>query len=263
MTHRFVVAAAMLVGFVGTTAPLRVFPQSPARTESSDAPRFDAVSIRPSDPKSSGYAMRPGPDGITMTGVSVKVLILFAYDVNDFQIANAPGWIDSARFDLVAKVDMSSAQLKLPEDWPSRRRMLAERLQTALVERFNLRLHRETSVGPVYALVVAKGGPRLKASTSNTGYTQGPEEIRCSDTSMETLASMLSVSTEREVIDRTGLMGEYAFDLKWAPANAREGDSPLPDLVTAIQEQLGLKLLPTKGPMEVLHIDHVEAPSAN
>jgi uncharacterized protein (TIGR03435 family) len=74
---------------------------------------------------------------------------------------------------------------------------------------------------------------------------------------------MLSVSTEREVIDRTGLMGEYAFDLKWAPANAREGDSPLPDLVTAIQEQLGLKLLPTKGPMEVLHIDHVEAPSAN
>jgi uncharacterized protein (TIGR03435 family) len=233
-------------------------PQAPAAT-------FDVISIKPSNPKDLGFTIRPSPNTFAMTGASLKFLVQYAYNIHEFQIEGAPAWMKSARFDITAKMDAPSAEmpraLNLAQGWEAEQKLLEERLRSVLADRFKLRVHRGTKEMPVYGLVIAKSGPKLKASANNTGYTSGPGMFICSDTSMDALASMLSDMVNRTVLDQTKLIGGYAFSLKWAPNDTDNSD--LPGLFTAIQEQLGLKLVPTKGPIEVLLIDHVEMPSEN
>ena len=116
---------------------------------------------------------------------------------------------------------------------------------------------------PVYGLVVAKGGPKLDASTANTGSITRGGQFVCSHSSMDDLASLLSSAMDRMVIDQTQLTGSYKFTLRWNPDESLNQNPDLPSIFTAIQEQLGLKLVPTKGPVEMLIIDHVESPSQN
>ena len=116
---------------------------------------------------------------------------------------------------------------------------------------------------PVYGLVVAKGGPKLDASTANTGSITRGGQFVCSHSSMDDLASLLSSAMDRMVIDQTKLTGSYKFTLRWNPDESLNQNPDLPSIFTAIQEQLGLKLVPTKGPVEMLIIDHVESPSQN
>jgi uncharacterized protein (TIGR03435 family) len=226
---------------------------------------FDVVSVKPSDPKNLNMTMRPGADSFTITGASLKILIRYAYDLNDFQVEGASEWMNSARFDVIAKMDAPSAKTSSTsaEEDAAEEKLMERRLQSLLADRFQLRVHKHTKEMPAYALVVAKGGSKLQPSTNNTGFTSRKGLLMCKGTSMDSLASMLSNMENRIILDQTKLTGNYAFTLQWAPDDATNPNADLPGLVTAIQEQLGLKLVPTKSPVEMLIIDQAERPSAN
>jgi uncharacterized protein (TIGR03435 family) len=240
---------------------------TPTQHQSVSAPTpattFDVVSIRPSDTKNLSIQIRPGKDSFTITGGSLKFLIQYAYDLQDFQIEGAPAWTNSARFDVLAKMDVPSAPTSTPAEEDAEQKLMESRLQSMLADRFQLRVHNGTKEMPAYALVVAKGGPKLNSSTKNTGYTSRQGQLVCSSMSMESLASMLATMENRMILDQTKLTGDYAFTLKWAPDDTTNANADLPGLFTAIQEQLGLKLIPTKAPVQTLIIDHIEAPSNN
>ena len=140
-------------------------------------------------------------------------------------------------------------------------------LQALLAERFQLKFHSEAKEVSGYALLVAKNGPKLKPSPPDAQggmrmNTPGQTvAMTVTKWSMEQLARQFSGQTQQPVLDKTGLAGEYDFQLMFVPDGA--SDTSAPELLTAIQEQLGLKLEPTKVPIEVLVIDHAEKPSEN
>ena len=139
-------------------------------------------------------------------------------------------------------------------------------LRTVLAERFLLRIHREAIEMPVYALVVAEGGPKqATCSRSDAPSTYSPGQIiSCRPPMpMTRIAQFLTREAGRPVIDKTGLAETYAFELHWLPENAQpQPDSP-PPLFTAIQEQLGLRLTPQRVGVDSIVVDHAERPSPN
>jgi len=200
-----------------------------------------------------GASYSPG-GRIVLENVTVRYLIETAWHLHEHQLVGAPAWIDTAQFDIEAKPETEAAGMQ-----DVRGRMI----QAALTDRFGLVFHRETKELPVHALVIAKNGPILTpgvmdetsgGSSSGRGLVQGKGE------STQALAEFLSGSLERTVVDKTGLTGVYNFKLKWRP-DLEDGDAP--SIFTAIQEQLGLKLEPQKGPVELFVIDHVAPPSDN
>jgi uncharacterized protein (TIGR03435 family) len=179
---------------------------------------------------------------------------------------SGPEWINTERYTIVAK-----AAGAVPAD------QILLMLQTLLAERFRLAIHREKKEMPVYELLVAKNGPKLKDATGE-GTTQidsDGQETVFERVSMQMLAATVARSVDRPVIERTGLKGTYSFRLAWtndSPSRlntADEGTSKASDLgdapsiFTALQERLGLKLEPTKAPIEVLVIDHIDRPAGN
>jgi uncharacterized protein (TIGR03435 family) len=238
---------------------------------------FEAASIKPSAP--TGGRVRVGietmPGGrISMTGVTVKILIQQAYAVRDFQITGGPNWLGSDRYDIMAKPEtaVSGDQVKTM-------------VQGLLASRFQLKFHRETKELQTYALVVAKGGSKLKASEmAASGDGRGGGQMRigrgqflADGATISGLVDRLGDVLGRSVIDKTGLTGNYDIKLEWTPDENEGGmmrvvqgrgdqppDAPTgPSLMTALQEQLGLKLESTKGPVALLVIDHVEKASEN
>jgi uncharacterized protein (TIGR03435 family) len=188
-----------------------------------------------------------------------------AYHLNaSYQISAGPSWMDSDsdRFDIVANAPGESAPTG-----DDVRRML----QSLLADRFQLKLHRETQERPVYALVVAKNGPKLKESGPDKEFSttvRGSQtaQLTMTKATMEQLAIQLSGSgLDRPVLDKTGLAGHYDIALNWIPeyAGPPASDSNSVNVFTAVQEQLGLRLEPQKAPVEILVIDHAEKPSEN
>ena len=206
-------------------------------------PAFDAASVKAIGPGDmSSYSRYNEFMG------SLQALIRFAYGVEDYRISGGPKWIDGDQFRIVYKPSGPQANLML---------------RTFLAERFKLAIHTETRQLPVYSLVIAKGGPRMEKADKPTGSGSGPAMIR-GTMEMSALASYLSMTLGRRVIDQTGLTGAYTLSLKWTPDDKpATGDNSPPSLVTAIQEQLGLRLEPTKGPVEILVVDHAEKPTEN
>jgi uncharacterized protein (TIGR03435 family) len=141
-------------------------------------------------------------------------------------------------------------------------------LQALLADRFKLAAHAEKREMPMFALVIAKGGPRLITTNAIGALSGGRGRISITggDDALAVLAFELSWRLGRPVIDRTGLNGRYELTLNWTeddvPSPAAN-TSGAPSLFTAIQEQLGLKLEATRGPVQVLVIDHAERPSEN
>ena len=186
-------------------------------------------------------------------------------------------WIDSDKFDIEAKTDpaVSDRMKNLTSD--QGRLQKQQMLQSLLADRFKLSVHQETRQLPVYALVVAKGGPKLAESkeNGNTVSAKRGHLIVQSRNSVATLAEELSKVLGRDVLDQTGIDGRYSIDLKWTPDDsaaptptAQQQATPMPDasgpsIFTALQEQLGLKLQPAKASVQVLVIDHIEPPSPN
>jgi bla regulator protein BlaR1 len=260
-----------------------------------DIPKFDVASIKPASSADGRSMLQFTPDGTVIHGIPPQMLLRVAFGVENDRIIGAPSWVNSNRYDIEAKVS--------PEDAPRVDKLKVEdrraMLLPLLVERFNLKYHHETRELAMYALVVAKGGPKITASklesTSDSKMpplggvppkgidTRGwmrmmPGRIESQDSSVDMLAHALAPQLGRSVVDKTGLSGRYDYTLQWTPDNtpppmpgvdglAAHGDAgndaPGVSLFTAIQEQLGLKLESQKGNVDVIVIDHIDPPSAN
>jgi bla regulator protein blaR1 len=229
---------------------------------------FEVASIKPTAETGRGMSLNRSPGGrFTTMNASLEMLMEFAYDVRAHQISGGPKWLESDGFDIVAKADNENPPT---EDLRAMVRKLLE-------DRFKLAIHRETKELSKYSLVVGKGGPKLQPSGKDETRISGGGKGRTNyeKASMATLAWNLSQRLGRTVVDRTGLKGDFDFALEWAPGedeprkkiNGVEvppaADISGPSVFTALQEQLGLKLESTKGPVEVVVIDRVERPSGN
>jgi uncharacterized protein (TIGR03435 family) len=292
---------ASFAGVIASTLALRVltlagsltphwiaFAQGPAR------PSFEVASVKPNKGSSHLVHMQPSPGGrFNAENVTLRILMQYAYDVKEFQIYGGPEWTNTERYDAAAKAEGS----------PTGQQMMGPMLQTLLEDRFKLAVHRETRQLPLYALTVAGSGVKLRPSkegtcihwslyTLNTASSPLPapgekapvfcgfrgfgvegldRTLDMPGSHMAELAASLSMALRRDVIDRTGLGGEFDIRLNWAiEAPATPGatpdlspDAPRTSLFTSLREQLGLKLESAKGPVEVLVIDHAEKPDAN
>jgi uncharacterized protein (TIGR03435 family) len=250
---------------------------TPPKT-SDKASAYDVITVKPSKPSAGlDFWSRWSPDGISMTGATVQTLIIESYDIlTPDQIANLPAWASSDRFDIEAKMDEDAmaAIKKLPDAEQSHQHQLM--MQSLLADRFQLRVHHATKMLPVYDLVVAKGGLKLKetAEDENSGWSKGRGSYSGHRISTDDLVFILSNEVGRIIVDKTGLAGKYDIALKWTPdemaasagqqANASPpaADAP-PSIFTALEEQLGLKLESAKGPVDTIVVDHVEKPSEN
>ena len=226
-------------------------------------PVYDAVVIKVNHGVSGRVTSEIDGNVFRAVNVTLKHLLVNAYGVREGLLFGLPGWADSVRFDVTAKVsdpDKTVLQRLSHEQWQA---MLA----AVLVNRFHLEAHIEVKTLPVYELVVAKGGSKLTAAKGDeTRLTmmsrESDREVTAVGVTLEHFAQspFLPVSGH-PVVDQTGLKGRYDCTLRWSPEGG--GDSQEPALFTAIQEQLGLRLVPAKAPVEVIVIDHVEKPSGN
>jgi uncharacterized protein (TIGR03435 family) len=273
-------------------------PEAKPSVETSPALAYEAVSIHKFVPDGGSMYMsvKNTPNGMIVTHQQVKSLLSNAYDVRYDQILGGPAWIDSDMYDVNAKMDeesMAKLQKLSPEEQEHTRQQM---LQAVLAERFKLVVHRETRQLPIYALVVAKGGTKLKVSAPDDvsadptkepdwksgrgimrmNYSASAFTISGLDVSIDRLVWQLASTLSAKVEDRTELKGKYDFELRYSNENERAmapnpsgtssaalSDSTAPSLFEAIQEQLGLKLESRKGPVEVIVIDHIEKPSEN
>ena len=234
-------------------------------------PTFEVATIKPSNPDRPGKAIRVAGRNFSTLNTTLLDLITFAYGVHVRQIVGAPTWMDSDKFDIAAEPDGEG----LPND-----RQVKLMMQKLIVDRFQLKFHRDKKDLAVYALTVAKSGPKLtKNETDPNGLPglgfRGLGALVCRNASMADLAHLFQGAVlDRPVVDQTSLPGRYDFMLNWTPdefqftnfgvkAPPPPENATNPDLFTALQQQLGLKLEATKAPAEILVIDHVEKPSAN
>ncbi len=290
--HGLLVAAAGILTAAGLAAQA---PRDPAGTLA-----FEVASIKPNNSGDGRVMMQNQPGRYLATNVSLRLLIRNAYQLQDFQITGGPGWLGSDRFDINAKVPDEFRTLGPPPPG-SGPGPLALMIRALLAERFKLVVHNETKEAPIYALILARSdgklGPQLKKSETDCnavfaagrgrggplpppgppqpgermpcGIRIGPGNMAVGGTPLSQAANSLGMFAGRVVLDRTGLTGDYDFDLTWTPDQMPQRPPGAPDLpvdpngpslFTAVQEQLGLKLDSQRGPVEMLVVDRAEKP---
>jgi uncharacterized protein (TIGR03435 family) len=221
---------------------------------------FEVVSIKP-HPEPIYYSSS-STSGMTTRWIAgtLKDLLVDAYDLKYYQIFGVPNWAESAHYDIVAK-----AEGDRPPD-PEHHRAMTRAL---LTDRFQLKAHREMKEIPVYALVVGKNGhklspPDMNSREAGTIVNAGTVHTFTAHGVMQRLADQLSNTAGRPVLDKTGLNGEFAYDLKFTlPDIVANGGSDIPSMFTALQEQLGLRLEPQNAPVEILVVESAQKPSEN
>lgn len=277
----FTIAIPPIATAQGVPPPATVASQPSVNSSAGKPLDFDAVSVKP-DKSGNGNMFRimAQSDGYSITG-PLKMVLSFAYGIREDLISGLPGWAADARYEIAAKVAGSDVDAfkKLGKD------QRTPMLQSVLADRFKLKAHTETKELPIYDLVVTKGGPKLQEAKADDGYANGikgpdgtahagmmamrPGMFTGQGIAVSGLVDVLSREVHRTVIDKTGLTGKYDLKLKFTPD---EGPAPMlngapdtsaPSIFTALEEQLGLKLQPAKGPVTTLVIDHVEQPSEN
>jgi uncharacterized protein (TIGR03435 family) len=272
-------------------------------------PTFDVATIKPSRAGEDHKVVMATRDGyFTADHFSLRDLVKFAYQINlDDQLTGGPAWVDQQYFDVEGKAAQSEVESMRRQGVAWSINQFDFMVQSLLEDRFALKVSTRTEQLPAYALVIAKGGPKLKqvavsqemamsvqpppppppgpppsqtppapgasAPPANLpGVRQtGPNQLTANGARIAWLADWLSHQAEvgnRAVIDQTGLTGNYDFVLNGVTLQPpAPGAPPADDLTvsifTALQQQLGLRLTPTKAPAEVLVIDHADAPSPN
>ena len=302
---RFTAAAILATALPITAIALKAQAPAPPQTQPQDSKPpdpnvplyFEVAAVKPNKSGERGSSIRRQPGGrMTATNMPLRGLITFAYQVTPLTLVGGPSWVGQENFDIVAKLEGDPMPVP-PGQGPDHMQLA---LRTLLVDRFQLKVHRETREMDVYALVMAKSGgapgPALKASTQDCspeamrammgrgapppppppgaipflcGARMGPGSIQLGGMPITVLLGPLGGMTGRTVVDRTGLTGNWDAQMTFAPDPGRGApppDAPAPDpnapsLFTALQEQLGLKLESTKAPIEVLVIDSVEHPT--
>jgi uncharacterized protein (TIGR03435 family) len=248
-------------------------PEPPKAMAADAVPKFDVVTIKPSDPTRQGKGFGFNGSHARTFNTNLNDLIAFAYNLHPKQIVNAPAWFGTDNFDIDGVPDTpgrpNSKQLK-------------QLIQSVLADRFQLTFHHDQKELAVYAITIAKGGPRLTESihkpTDPSGflYRKFGQLAVTNETIKDFCDGMQGSALDKPVVDHTGLTGRYDFTLDWTPdetqflqfgprppAPATEDPNAPPALNTAIQEQLGLKIDAIKAPADAFVIDHVEKPSAN
>jgi uncharacterized protein (TIGR03435 family) len=217
---------------------------------------FEVASIKPSKPNSDGTNIQSDPNGtLNVENATLKDLIRFCYRLRDDQIMGGPKWMDADRFDIAAKPESRSQ--------PEQVLLMMQRL---LADRFQLVFHRESKETRVYELVVAKNGPKLRQPEVDTepGLQGRNGKITAQSTPMGIFTQYLSHRLGQTVVDKTDLSGAYDFTLEYEPDDGKEpAAAGGPSILTAIQDQLGLRLQTGRGSMEIFVIDRVEKPSDN
>jgi uncharacterized protein (TIGR03435 family) len=278
-------AAAAVVAFMLIALPMRA--QLPTMSDvdhggvapaAGPLPEWDVAVVKPHSAADNGMSWRMTPDGLRLVNLPLEQMICSAWDLKPYQVSGSSGWMKSATFDLTAKVsgDDVAAYKKLSV---AQRRVM---LQKLLIERFQLKVHIETKTLPVYDLVVDKSGSKLKVSTAieapsaeeakanpdkykKGSMAMGPGMFQGTGVPVRSLASQLANALGRPVHDATGLTGVYDITLRFGAdeGTAGSGDSAdAPSVFSAVQEQLGLKLVPDKGPVETLVVDAAQKPEA-
>lgn len=249
-------------------------PEPPARLKPMAAGAnlvFEVATIKPSKPDAVGRGFRVNGRNFSTINTSLSDLIAFAYDLQSRQITGAPAWAESDKYDLGAKPEADGApnsqQLKIM-------------VQKLLADRFKLTFHHDKKELSVYTLNVSKTGAKLTKSEADPNSLpglgfRGLGAFMARNATMPDFANVMQTTAlDRPVVDQTGLTGHYDFTLNWTPDEFQfpglgikppppSDKDANPDLFTAIQQQLGLKLEATKAPAGVLVIDHVEKPSEN
>jgi uncharacterized protein (TIGR03435 family) len=237
---------------------------------------FDVATIKPSNPETRGQSILVGRGGsnlFTTTNTTLNDIITFAYEVHVRQVVGGPSWMESERFDITAKPESQG----IPNVT-----QLRTMVQKLLADRFGLAFHREKREMPAYVITAGRGASKLTKNESGgllPGFGgRGPGSVGVRNATMAEFAGFLQARIlDRPVVDQTGLTGKFDFTLEWRPDLAQLGPpapgapapqlppevEARPDLFTAIQEQVGLKLESAKAPVEVLVIDKVQKPSEN
>jgi len=253
-------------------------------------PAFEVASVRPSAKiddtlskggRPAGLTLDVSPNRFSATNVNLLVLILRAYGITGCRpfgegtcsfVSGGPDWLQKDHFDVQAKIPdgfpaYNALQLQLghaPE--------LALMLQALLADRFHFKAHRETREIPIYALTIAKKGHRLKPPTSSKEGIilfrpveengQRGTRLEGTNSTMADLCDLYSKFADRRMIDQTGLKDKFDFTATYESDPLAPGPFS-PDLFRAFQDELGLKVEATKGPVEILVIDHAGRPTAN
>jgi uncharacterized protein (TIGR03435 family) len=219
---------------------------------------FDAISIRPHGPEAVRPSVTANPTRLTIYNTSLSGLIKLAYDLRDWQLAR-PAWLDSTRFDITATTTT-----------PASREDLLKLLQPVLASRFKLTTHRGNKVVPVFKLVASKSGPKFKSSEFHTSLMMRPRGAGALEitgrSSLSEFADLVGTQAGRPAVDQTGLTGNFDLKLRYAPElpGLAPSMSGAPSLFAALQQQLGLRLVPGKLPLDVMVVDHAErSPSEN
>ena len=302
---------------------------APAAAGTAVLPKFEVATIKPTKSDDGNTMMMFTADGISIHGVPMKMLLRESFGIEDDRIQGEPGWVKN-RFDIEAKVDADDAPQLKAMKIDQRRAMLLPMLE----ERFNLKYHHETRELPIYALVIAKGGLKMKAAAPDEDppkadappkpdtapqadaaprpdpatkadappkakmslnsddsaakdkprmgkhmlMMNGPGQIESTATGLPFLVHLLSEQLGRTVEDKPGLTGNFDYTLKGTPDEVgapmgggdagpakpeNSADPGGPTLITALEEQLGLKLESTKSKVDVIVIDHIDQPSEN
>jgi uncharacterized protein (TIGR03435 family) len=234
-------------------------------------PEFDVSTIKPNDTGSGSIHVSMDDDILQATNVLIKMLLEEAFHIKQDDIFGLPHWAEVSHYDIVAKVVDADPQVL--KDMTREQRALM--LRHLLEDRFQLKTHTEVRTLPVLNLVLAKGGSKLTPSPSREDDAKGfggsmhthNGDLTAQHISTADIVSFLADQTRVTVVDHTGLTGRFDFELKWqredqGPQSGLRDDAS-PTLYTALQEQLGLKLVSGKDPVTVLVVDHVEVPSEN
>lgn len=256
-------------------------PEPPKAMPADAVPKFEVVTVKPSDPNRQGKGFTVRGRHVMTINTNLNDLITFAYGLHAKQIVDAPAWFATDKFDLDGIPDVegrpNSKQMKLL-------------IQSALTDRFKLTFHHDQKELSVYALTVAKGGPKLTETIHqpsdpvNFLYRNLGALTVTNATMKDFCDGMQGSAMDKPVVDHSGLTARYDFTLNWTPDDSQftqmgmprrppptggsstspsEDPNAPPSLSTAMQEQLGLKFESVKAPADVFVIDHVQKPSEN
>lgn len=227
-------------------------------------PDWEVATVRPNSNGATKDLIHISGRHVSLENETVARMMLIGYGVQKDQLIGLPDWTRTAGWDIEGVTNVSGVP---------NLRQFQTMVRKILEERFGLVLRHEQRVMDVFALRVAKGGPKLSAATGGADAfpdrvdrrSAGELDSTFKDTSMHDFVLMALGAMDHPVVDETGLTGKYDFELKWADdaTNATADTSTAPGLFTALQEQLGLKLEPAKAPADVLVVDKVERPGAN
>jgi len=257
---------------------------------------FEVATVKANRSGDGNGMLRQEPGGrMRATNMPLRQTIMFAYQLAAYQLAGGPGWITTDRYDIVAKLNGNPEPVAPGSGKPDPMQLA---MRALLADRFKLKIHRESREMDIYALVMAKPGgapgPNLKQSVADCaaqaaarrggppsappgplpppgqfcGIFGGPGRLRFGGLPALMMVQAFSAQSGRMVVDRTGLTGSWDFEMTFAPEQRGQapgaGDAPAsdaPSFFTAIQEQLGLKLESTRGPVEVVVVDSIEKPT--